>query len=122
MGQQLCRCKEPFSSQLAPRAPGAKGTLLQGPMKTWVACLPPCAPCRLLPNAAWGFQLVTPSARPACFESNPPLSASLTAGSARRASNRMFPDLGARAQRSVQACNPDFGRTSLYSPHWGRAR
>lgn len=116
MGQQLCRCKEPFPSRLAPRAPGAKGTLPQGPVKTWVARLSPLRPCRLFPNAAWGFRLVTPSAHPACFESKPPFSASLTAGSARRASNRMFPDLGARAQRSAQACNPEFGRTALYSP------
>lgn len=122
MGQQLCRCKEPFPSRLAPRAPRAKGTLPQGPVKTWVTLLPPLRLCRLLLNAAWGFRLVTPSARPACLESNPPFSASLTAGSARRASNRMFPDLGAPAQRSAQACNPEFGRAALYSPHGGRAR
>lgn len=34
----------------------------------------------------------------------------------------MFPDLGARAQRSAQACSPEFGRAALYSPHGGRAR
>ena len=51
---------------------GAKGTLPQDPVKTWVAHLFPPKPCRLLLNAAWGFQLVTPSARPACLESNPP--------------------------------------------------
>lgn len=62
-----------FPPQLAPRAAEPKGTLPSGPAKTSVARLFPPNPCRLFPNAAWGFQLATPSARPACFKSKPPL-------------------------------------------------
>lgn len=58
-------------------------------------------PCRLLPNAAWGFQLVMPSAPLPALKVNPLLSASLSAGAARRASNCMFPEPGMRARKGA---------------------
>ncbi|KAL4680609.1 hypothetical protein H8959_022550 [Pygathrix nigripes] len=58
-------------------------------------------PCRLLPNAAWGFQLAMPSAPLPALKVNPLLSASLSAGAARRASNCMFPEPGMRARKGA---------------------
>lgn len=70
-------------------------------MKTWVARLSPYAPagCSGMLHGGSGLQRLL-LALPA-LKVNPLLSASLTEGSARRASNRMFPELGARARKGA---------------------
>jgi hypothetical protein len=62
-----------FPPQLAPRGGRAEGHPPSRPCQDLSRPpLPPQTPRRLFPNAAWGFRLATPSARPACFKSKPP--------------------------------------------------